>query len=487
MRRYLLLSLLFLAALGVQAGQWGFLPDFVNENTGAGKETSAVPAEKKFLTHAIVNGNPVYYRIAELPDEKERPQRQDQISGLFKKWFEGTLKQIRARGREQEFADIIPILERGVDLRLAGTQQDADIVYHFIRLKDLQDICGSHAAGCLNSDEKPLQIYIPTDDMRFIVFSLGQQSTQSVGIHETGHALGLSDQYILARSDNSDAMYSAPTNAPAVMDRALDITCDDATGLINAIDLVRGTSRGRWQGLCETDYRDYEGGLAYNKTGFRFTLHDLGHIVMETYWDGKRTAAKEYSIDLKNNASEFVEYIPNKVLLADGQGRPLQAIASTGETIYFEYVFDKINTMVVADDKVKQFSQDFYNPKAVGGQSRRTRSVMFGKRGALCMLAGTVYANKATDLEMLWGVEKAPSGMSGYQASRRLVRAFDRKGKLELSLWQEKPQADFPMMTVSKEMTSGWPGSSPVIGKKPLTAEQEEINQLADAWMEKLK
>ena len=483
---FIIAVLLGCTALGATASQWGLLPDFVNETTGAGQQELKVPAQKRFLLHPIVEGRPVYYRINGAKNEKQNQAYQSRIRSFFDIWFTGALEQIRQSGREQEFADIIPILERGVDLRLAATDSEADIIYYFVPLKQIESICGENTAGCLIPDQRPLRLYIPTDKLLFAVMSLGKQSPDSVGIHETGHALGLSDQYILARSENSDIIFSAPSEEESVMNHASSVTCDDVTGLINAIDLVRGTSRGKWNGLCQTDFREYNEGTNYNKVGFRFSAQDYKKITMETYWDGRRIAAKEFGLDLQNNASEFAQYTPASVELADSQNRPLQATTSNGETIYYAYVFDKTIAMVVKNGKIKQFSQDFYNPEAQRAQVLRKRVVFFAKGGQLCGLLGTVYANKSGEVEMLWDMQKDPDLETGFRVGRRLVRAYNAKGELEHNLWQEKPKADFPGIAPAQNPVLGSDYAS-LVRTVALSEEQKEIIRQADAWFNSLK
>lgn len=479
MRRFfILLNLLFFTALCAHATLWGLKSDFIDETTHLPRgNTNTI-----HLLAPIVAGEPVYYAL-HTDDFKNVARYKTIIPQFFNAWFEGTLAQIKQAGREEEFKDIIPILARGADIRLTDNDEQARLIIHFIPLKKIQEKFGNGVAGCVDSSQRPLHMYLPTNRLRFILLSLGLQTQTSVSVHEVGHTLGISDQYRRARTNNSDALFSEDTGAPSIMDRDNVITCDDATGLINAIDLVRGTSRGEgWKGLCDSDVHTYQNGLTENKTGYRFIMDEYQHITLENYQNGKRASSVVYNVDLRNNASPFVRYTPVSVEQADAQGRPLKAVGPDGETFFYSYVYNVQMELIVKNGKIKQYNRSLRDSQAKGSAPVYQRDTFFGQDGKLCVISGEHKANKASEVQFLRGLRISKEDAAGYTAEQAITRMFDATGKLQVNLHQQAPENTFPLLT-PQDNNAAQEDLSFKIKTATLTAEQKNLYKQLDEWL----
>ena len=482
MRYFLGVVLLAFSLCPAFGEDWGLMPVFVNE-------TNAPDAAKKFLLARIVQGQPVYFTVADAPKGKIRKYEQ-KVPELFNAWFSQTLHFVHQSAQEDILADIIPLLQRGADLQPARTENDAHIVFHFIPLKQIQRQENQNTAGVLKFSAERLHIYIPTSDVRKSLFPALRQSARSVALHEVGHALGLSDQYRQARALTSDEIFYADTTENSVMNTAEDITCDDATGLINAIDVVRGTVRSEtWHGLCPADTHTYRGGTTNGRTGYRFVPDGYTKGVLETYENGQRTESQTFRTDMHNTDGPFAQYTPAEILQADENGRPLKALGAQGQTIYYAYAFDRKTALVLQDGKIKQFSHDFRYTDATGKEPRRTRKVFYAQDGKMCSLKGTVFGDNSAQLEMDFDIREDAARPDKYTVQQHLLRTFDKQGKPDITLWQENTGADFPLFEDDPEKNNArhTVNYEQHLQMRTTTEEQKELVRQADEWLNSLR
>lgn len=186
-------------------------------------------------------------------DEAKRPKYEEMISQNYNEWFAQTAKIIRSAGREQEFADVLQILDRGISVEFSRPGQAADIVFYIVPFKEMQQACGKTAGGCYIRGNDMPTIYLPKNQLLMALLSAGRVNTRRIGVHEIGHSLGLSDQYKQARNKNTHDRYSSVQTGKSVMNHSGSLTCDDADGIVNLIDIAQGTARGGnkgWKSLC---------------------------------------------------------------------------------------------------------------------------------------------------------------------------------------------------------------------------------------------
>ena len=150
----------------------------------------------------------------------------------FDNWLERTKYYISENKKEEDFKDILEILNNKQNLRQlpcsfseeGEIKLDADltVVYKL----DASDYCGD-AISCFLIPQSAL-----------IVSTIADSSIEEYKkfvTHELGHAFGLADQYSGAMYDGS-FLYNSKVKRPSIMDDSEKVTCDDADGFITSID-----------------------------------------------------------------------------------------------------------------------------------------------------------------------------------------------------------------------------------------------------------
>ena len=103
-----------------------------------------------YLIPQIITGAPVRVSL-QIPasDEAKRPKYEEMISQNYNEWFAQTAKIIRSAGREQEFADVLQILDRGISVEVSRPGQAADIVFYIVPFKECSRLAGKQPAGAI--------------------------------------------------------------------------------------------------------------------------------------------------------------------------------------------------------------------------------------------------------------------------------------------------------------------------------------------------
>ena len=253
-------ALLF-SALPVRALYWGVLPNYNINNTW----------KERYFAYKILKNIPIKYTIIKTEDNNIKDEALqnvnrrtlDDIKSLFEElnrisiaqaeealfdkvvstgfntWLKDTKQMIINEGREDEFADIMPILSRNVSLEKISNTKEADINIIFANSALIKQICGKSALGC----EQTIlgQMIVPNK------FSNEKDSieTQAITTHEIGHFCGLSDQYkdVYSRYVNTKNLNYTPYrigNKDSLMaaEKNPNLACDDVDGFINLIDLT---------------------------------------------------------------------------------------------------------------------------------------------------------------------------------------------------------------------------------------------------------
>lgn len=272
------LLLLIFSSATLCAAPWGMTPDYENDRTGVG-----------FGMSKIVSNQPVNYFIkqnaAQKPrlkntnlDDKIRNSMNEQLVVInsFNAWFQYAAAQIKQSGRSAEFADIMPLLSGGVKLARAVSEQQADIIIHFVTVSEMLNTCGSTAGGCHwgNVITVPFLQYELADPENF-----ESGEIQATLIHEIGHFLGLADQY--PHANNASIVYSTSHRVgsqQSIMDMKGSLDCDDADGLLNIMDWTLAQENGGkysirsqkgWKTFCPNDNTVYAKAKVLNKPDFK--------------------------------------------------------------------------------------------------------------------------------------------------------------------------------------------------------------------------
>jgi len=156
------------------------------------------------------------------------------VMEAFKIWPAFARQQIIDSGRAQEFADIMPLLERGVLLQKVSTGTPFDIKILFKSNSPISASCGEGAEGCFHKYDK--RITNPALRANYA----NEHEVIGVLVHELGHFYGLGDQY-REGVENASLTHSTSDRidgTDSIMSSGYDLRCDDVDGFINLIDFA---------------------------------------------------------------------------------------------------------------------------------------------------------------------------------------------------------------------------------------------------------
>ena len=263
---YLILSAFFFLPLVGVAAPWGILEEAVSA--------------RDYGVDKLLARESIRYAVS----QEITPQEEQAFLSNLRKWPQETLKFIRNSGREREFRDVVPVLEQKLTFEKVQTAEEADV---WLKIME-----GIGAVGSFNTESHRIAI-----NLEYRAY-LAETS-----LHEIGHYYGLGDQYESAR-DNSHREYSS--NANDVQNSVMreqsityaKITCDDADGFINLIDLRISQNTGRfssraakgWKSLC-SDKVSYRKSKTLNRDYDRIQKDEQNEKSVQ--YDSEGNAVKE--------------------------------------------------------------------------------------------------------------------------------------------------------------------------------------------------
>lgn len=428
--KLLLTVLSLLPGALVYGAPWGALADFdlpVQPDADAPKTMG-----ERYLLPQILAGKPVRIFVdAPGASDKDYAKYQEILAKSYNKWFTGTADVIRSAKREQEFADIMPLLQKGVNVEFVDHASAADIWAHILPWSEVRWKCGPSAGGCYQRREgETPDLFLPKDHFVLKVLSSGQLGLSRVGLHEVGHSLGLSDQYDKAKDSTSHHRYSSAQSGKGVMSSLKKFSCDDADGIVNLIDLVRGVARGGntgWKSLCPKSQDYYIRSQSALRSPYVLSLQEDNSLLLEIYQNGEKHSAQTYTMA---SQGAFLPLIPAKetVLQRDKFGRPLLSQGPHGEKIYYYYVFEAATRMAVLNGKALWLSQHNF---VWNGRKKMDRTTFFfNQNGAFVTTGVVVSKNKGGSAFYIEENEAENRGL--------LVKlAFDKKGNFHVIEWRE--------------------------------------------------
>ncbi len=476
----LLLGCIFLGALGVLAAPWGAMSDYVDEYTPS-------KTGEKYLLRKILNGQTLSIGLQR---DAYTDKHYDKLSRLivdsYNDWFFNAVRHIEQSGREAEFADILPILRQGVRVQMSEQGRDLNVV--FMPLQAIQYQCGHNTLGCYTLDEAIPHIYLPINDGLLKILSLGQSSKKRTGLHEIGHSLGFSDQYCQARSINSDAMYGSVEERDTIMRHASHLTCDDADGLINLIDITQGKRRGGdkgWKTLCPKSQEYYIGGMSAAKGPYRIKLtQDNGAVLLTTYRKGERVDSQVYPFDTPQGVVNWQETPIRTIKQSDRFGRPVLAAGSQGETIYYSYLYDRVERLAVRNGQALNLVTTVRYPKQRAGEMQNHKEMFFGQQGTVCLLKTRVLAKRGYISEYVEGVNKS-------EINRYIKRGYDQRGQLVQDVYEEPNQPKKPRHTSLRAVTAQRrglaveQGLNQQVNRQMQASQQGQLVKQLDQWTQR--
>ena len=433
MRKIILLIVCLLAGAGAYAAApWGAMRDYVDPSA-ASDQSSAFRAGHHYLMPQLISGAPVRVLLELLPtDEDKRPQYEELIAQIYDRWFSETAQIIRSEGREQEFADVLEILDRGISVVFPKQGQAVDIRIYILPFKEVQSACGYLASGCYinpyKAQEKPI-IYLPKNQFLLKFLSGGEINLSRIGMHEVGHSLGLSDQYKKAKDRTSHARYASAAAGKSIMNRSRSITCDDADGIVNLIDIARGTARGGnagWKSLCPKSEEYYIRGQSGLRGPYSISRVDLNSWKLQVYRNGEVTTEQQVSL-VENPFGGAFYNMPETVRERDGLGRPVVAAGPHGEEVYYSYWYNRYIKLVMVNGKAVR--GEVVTP-AVRAGPQPSRKVYTQKGDRLVSLL-TAYDKQG-------GLASYSELSSGGQVLLSLDLYFDKKGRIFREVYSDE-------------------------------------------------
>ncbi|MBR4508841.1 MAG: hypothetical protein IKP23_05190 [Elusimicrobiaceae bacterium] len=272
---------------------WGLLYDYKTDyNKHYGLSWALVSGRVLFtITEDGIREKPTNISNKELAEknalenELNKNNRQKELSNMitngFQIWFSDTKAAIEKAGRQQEFADIMPILNKSVTpISDTSRQYERDyripvVNFHFTTENKMHSICGNYeAAACEGSSSFGADIISvhPYTTQKSEWFSRNQ--IKLILIHEIGHYYGLADQYRDA-AWNADKEYSTKDrikDGSSVMASGYTshLKCDDIDGFINLIDFTLAKQNdGNFSKRAQKGWASFCNGKGYKNTYYK--------------------------------------------------------------------------------------------------------------------------------------------------------------------------------------------------------------------------
>lgn len=333
---------------------------FLNRKSFLKKNPSFHMGER-YLLRAILLNDGVLRVGLHLPPNKEEWRREYEqvITHSYNLWFREPARLIRQAGREQEFRAVLPLLDRGVDVRFVpmappvfyGEQKPWDIEFTVVPDAQIEEVCGDGTMGCHKGAYPHEKIFL-SDDPPGDTFA-------GVALHEIGHSLGLADQYKKGYLSNAHPAIGSEAYRESVLDEANYITCDDADGIINLIDLIKQThlgGRSGWASLCPYSNEVYLDGTALTKGPYAIISEGGWKCRLTELQNGKVVSSKVMPLDLEKGCSPLEE-MPETVLLRDKAGRPVYARTEDGAELYYSYNRYESLRLMIKDGRLVQIKE----------------------------------------------------------------------------------------------------------------------------------
>ena len=298
-----------------------------------------------------------------LENELNRSNREkdlsDMITRAFKVWFEDTKVSIEKAGRQQEFKDIMPILNKSVEpiskgnlLSMAELYEIPRIIFYFTtENKMIKECCPRYPSVC--SACKTITPSAGTNVSKIIVVNpyTNQKSSYYTKnniyqnlIHEIGHYYGLADQYRVdgVNSDNVNKEYSTGNdrirNYSSVMSAGnyTHLTCDDVDGFINLIDFTLAKqNEGKFSKRSQNGWASFCNG----KKGYKNTYYKMAKPVKSGVSSAKQNK------DINNNPT------------SNNQIKPFTFYSSQYK---YDFTYNKDNLMATKNDESYSYNYSYY-------------------------------------------------------------------------------------------------------------------------------
>ena len=467
---------LSVAALGFQES--GASPRFLNSFAPLNNYLQGGTAElnTRYLLPKMIKGETL--RIGLLVREDYEPELtleeiKEMIASSYQQWFEETAVWIRHRHREAEFADILKVLDQGVKVEFV--EENPDIEFYIQSLQELQAHKGF--MGYYTQEFGDVQIWLAGDVTPSEEIANASKKSASffkalathaqmrwnfykhAALHEIGHSVAFADMYVQGRL-NSDQIYGSvkpSADIPSVMDSITPksikqephLSCDDATGMINLIDITCGyTERGGekgWKSLCPKSKEYFIHNISGLKDSYRVQLIKGKKVLIGTY-KGKAILREYPFADKMITPFEGIS-ISNDVRKEkperDALGRLVHGKTVKSDELYVNYLYER-RIMAVINSK----SQAVYFRMDDTLKNKRKSLWIFNQNGEMNELEIT-REEDAISLNFKKGT--VDSEDRWVQVTDSVTRHYDKKGNPDNSMGKERERMHLPMAAAQED------------------------------------
>ncbi len=261
-----------------------------------------------------------------LNEENRKNELSNVVKQAFKLWFTEVRKTIKEEGRDEEFADIIPLLDRSVKPILVDYKPNRNFInFSFTTNTRMHSICDNNtrdvvAGACFDRATK--EIFFPNPFTEELFYTrkalMGYLRTTTVPTlaHEIGHYYGLVDQY--ANFGHASSVYSTSDRylkGSSMMGTAPEILCDDVDGFINLIDITLSKQNGwsqraknGWASFCNgKNVPHYTQDVTYKDTFYKMgrPVKSLAQKVSEPSSSQPKSSSNSNNNSQNKNAKSY--------------------------------------------------------------------------------------------------------------------------------------------------------------------------------------
>ncbi len=376
--------------LGVTA-PWG---SFEKLNTPGGFKSTLTP---------ILNGNLNINLQLPKEEEKNRPYYEAQLRNAVSQWKTKTTQFINQSGQAQQLAPVAEKLRKPTQVNFVG--QSAHLAVKVMPASEIKKICGKDAVACVSAETNTMYLAKQQDKTKLGAQpgdSKSNSSYEHTVLHEFGHTLGLTDQYLSGRyrhEDKNSQVYCSSNPQACVMGDNGALTCDDATGVVALAmrqdsHLTQNNAQQTWRGLCpgSTDVYNYQGGRVQQTKADNQPVPNYKAFYKDNAWtlQQDQQAPKTYRVEASAQGVSSVGSVLNAQITPvekNAAGQVIRGKGSNAEDVYFAYYLGKETRMAFSHGKLVW--AETIVPTHVGNKThqRNQHFIQIGGRGAVTTIS----------------------------------------------------------------------------------------------------
>ena len=356
--RYLFLLLFSFVAMTGWAAPWIMDPPY--KSIPDKKTSKNVPIGDGYVLPSLLQDSPL--QVSLWIENETKGQFEDfsnMIKQAYQSWFDNAVYFVEKSGREEEFQDVLPYLRKDLSIDVIRQEKaesaDLKVLVHSTLKSMHQSLYeedgdeGNEFLGVYNHEKKRINITKQS--------SLAKP--KYVLQHLVGYSLGFSGQGYCERSCG-DEVY-ASNFAYSIMNDRPRLTCDDADGIVNMIDITLGLRRGGetgWKSLCKTSSERYVAGMSTKTNRYRSRHVADDYLVIEEYENGKKVDTLELQFT-KEKVDPFTIVEEEAVLKRDSAGYPVLIRGKQGELVYYIRMYERVEKIITKNGELLAYTYTY--------------------------------------------------------------------------------------------------------------------------------